>query len=274
MTPNDLITLALKQAGAFGVGQTPLAEDMNDAFTLLNMMLGQWNRKRWLIYHLLDVPFQATGAETYTIGPGGDLAYAVRPDRLEGAYSRLVTGGVVDGGLRDWSRDFSPDFGEGSPSPPPNSPTDAVGIDYPLRVIQSFEDYSAIAFKSLGSGGSPGFPQAIFYDPGFPRGTLYIWPIPSGSYEIHLLLKEELTQFPNLTTAINLPPEYLEALVYNLAVRLWDHYEMPPRPQTSALAKAALNTIRTANAAIPLLGVPDALSRAGGAYNIYADSGT
>ena len=38
-TPSDLITLALKTANVLGVGQTASAEDMNDAFNLLNMMM-------------------------------------------------------------------------------------------------------------------------------------------------------------------------------------------------------------------------------------------
>ena len=48
-TVGDLITLALKDSGVLGAGQTALAEDMNDALSRLNMMLGQWNRRRWLI---------------------------------------------------------------------------------------------------------------------------------------------------------------------------------------------------------------------------------
>jgi hypothetical protein len=73
MTPLDLITLALKKAGVVGVGQTPEAEDTNDAFSDLNMMLGQWNRRRWLVYHLLDVAKVSTGAASYTVGPNGGL---------------------------------------------------------------------------------------------------------------------------------------------------------------------------------------------------------
>ena len=38
-TARDFVTLALKEAGVLGVGQTPLPEDINDCFVLLNRML-------------------------------------------------------------------------------------------------------------------------------------------------------------------------------------------------------------------------------------------
>jgi hypothetical protein len=38
-TAGSIINLALKTAGVLGVGQTPQAEDANDALTFLNMML-------------------------------------------------------------------------------------------------------------------------------------------------------------------------------------------------------------------------------------------
>lgn len=43
---NNLISEALRVSGIVGVGQTPLAEDTNTAFTLLNQMIGVWNVQR------------------------------------------------------------------------------------------------------------------------------------------------------------------------------------------------------------------------------------
>lgn len=234
MTPRDIIILALKQAGVLGQGQTPSAEDTNDAFKLLNMMMGQWNRKRWLIYRLQDVAFVSTGAASYTVGLGGNFNTA-RADRIQAAFVRLLNG----------------------PTP----------VDAPLAVITSREDYNRIAIKA-----QTGFPQAVFYDPTFPLGTLYTWPVAlSGIYEIHLTLKIELAQFANLSEDIALPPEYQEALFYNLAGRLRPAYQLPPDPTVSALAKAALNTIRNANGAIPTMQMPRELV-GGWGYNVYSDT--
>lgn len=238
MTPRDIITLALKQAGVLGQGQTPSAEDINDAFTLLNMMMGQWNRKRWLIYRLQDVSFVSTGAATYTVGPLGNFNTA-RADRIAAAYVRLL-----------------------------NSPNPANPVDLPLGILTSLEDYDRITAKS-----QPGFPQVVYYDPTFPLGTLYTWPVAlAGIYEIHLSVKIELVQFGNLSDVINLPAEYQEALMYNLAMRLRPAYQLPPDPSIMGLAKASLNTIRNTNSQIPTMRMPAALAGRY-RYNFYSDTG-
>lgn len=98
-TVSDLIELALKEAHVVGVGQTPLSEDVNDALRLLNYMMAQWNRKRWLIYQLVDLVVNATGAESYTVGPGGDFQMAVRPDRIEKAFFRQFGSGPTSSAM-------------------------------------------------------------------------------------------------------------------------------------------------------------------------------
>ncbi len=234
-TAGDLITLALKDAGVVGVGQTPLAEDANDALVRLNSMIAQWQRKRWLVYHLIDVSIPATGAETYTIGTGGDFN-TPRPDRLEkGCFAR------------------QPVQGGGGP------------IDYPLALIESREDYNRIALKRLDS-----FPQVVFYDAAFPLGTIRVWPVPNNQYEIHLNLKAALQNFATLATTFQMPPEYEEALRFNLITRLRIGHQLPPDPDNDKLAAAALNTIKNANAAIPTLEVPAELARPR-LYNIFSD---
>lgn len=69
----DLVTEALRECGAFGVGQTPLAEDTTGALARLNWMLQEWERQRWLVWHLLDFSVVATGQQSYTFGPAGEI---------------------------------------------------------------------------------------------------------------------------------------------------------------------------------------------------------
>lgn len=262
-TPLDVITFSLKAAGVVGVGQTAAAEDANDAFTAMNGMLAQWQRKRWLIWHLNDVSIVCTGAQSYSVGPGGDFNI-MRPDRLEGAYFRqLINSGAGSGsgvGFGEFAFGISP-FGVGSTGGSLN-----LNVDFPLEILESREDYSDIALKTLVS-----FPRYIFYDSAFPIGSVYPWPIPQASiYELHLLVKETLNQFVTLNQTINLAPEYEEALWTNLAARLAPIYQLPPRPDVIALAREALNVIRGANTQIPRLIMPKHLTR-GLLYNIYSD---
>lgn len=119
-TPNDLIILALKQANVLGVGQSASAEDIQDCFALLNMMLAQWNRRRYAIYHLKTVSIACDGSQSYTIGPGGDID-TTRPNKIESAYFRQII------------------------TSPPNQ------IDYPLEIIRAREDYDRIYLKDMQS---------------------------------------------------------------------------------------------------------------------------
>ena len=82
----------------------------------MNMMLAQWQRKRWMVYSLDDVAFTPTGAASYTVGLGGTVNIP-RPDRIEAAFVRLTNG--------------------------------AMPVDYPLALLEAREDYNKIALKNL-----------------------------------------------------------------------------------------------------------------------------
>ncbi len=234
-TPGDIAAEALMESGVLGEGQVASATDLRTAMFRLNMMLAQWNRKRFLVYHLVDVACQATGAESYTVGTGGDFN-VMRPDKLESGFYRQTNS---------------------SPSP----------LDYPMRIISAREDYNRISLKELGT-----WPRNAFYDAAYPMGILYPYPVPSNLFEIHITVKETLTQFTSAAQTVSLPPEYIPALFYNLAARLRSAYQMPPDPTIVALAKDSLNVIRGANTSVPLLQLPRALGRNGSRYNMYSDN--
>jgi hypothetical protein len=84
-TARELINLAAKEAGILGVGQTLLAEDINDCFTLLTRMLAQWQKRRWLVPGLTQVSAIGNGLKSNKIGPG-QYYNAIRPDKILAAY--------------------------------------------------------------------------------------------------------------------------------------------------------------------------------------------
>jgi hypothetical protein len=238
----DICTAAIKECGGIGVGQTPLAEDITDAQARLNWMLAQWARKRWMIYHLLDLSVTSTGAATYTIGPGGDIDTgpgSVRPNRLEnGNFLRQLT------------------------QSQPNQ------IDYPLELLESMEDFSRIALKRLVS-----FPQYIFLDPQWPIGVIHVYPVAQANiYAIHACVREQIQTFTNLATLFEIPYEYYWAMVTNLALRLRGKYQIPSFPGDTlpAQAKDSLNVIKGGNTAIARLRTPRELVR-NGIYNVFSD---
>jgi hypothetical protein len=221
-TVGDLITFTLKAANITGVGQTPMAEDSNTALELLRMLLAQWQKKRWLVYVQQEVSVDAsTGAQFYTIGPGQDFDCA-RPAHLAAAYIRII------------------------PGVPPNL------VDVPVKILQSREDYAAISVKSLET-----MPAYVFYDSNWPTGRLYWWPVPpSGMYGLYITVMAALPSYTRLTDALDLPDEYLEALMWSLAVRLQMSYGLPAKAEHVAAMKVAMNTLRQANTQIPELSVP------------------
>lgn len=256
-TAGDICFAALRQCGAWGVGQTPLADDVEDAQIRLQWMLQSWERKRWFVYHLVDYPIVSTGAVSYTIGPGGDIdtnkhynpstggfdsavpKSSARPNQIESSFLRQLT------------------------LSQPNQ------IDYPMTLIRSREDYNRIALKQLES-----FPGYLFYDSSWPVGVLYPWPVPQASiYELHVTIKEQLPPyFATTATEFNLPYEYYDAIMLNLAVRLRPKYGIVSQQgdHLAGQARAALAMLRSDNFQIARLQIPGDLVRPQ-LYNIFSD---
>ena len=239
LTAQDLCTDALRECGAIGLGQNASGADITTAQLRLQLMLQEWERQRWLVYHIVDFVKTSTGATTYSIGPGGDFdtgTGSVRPSRIESAFARQNNSGIP--------------------------------VDYTLTIIQSYEDYSKLSLKTFKS-----FPAAVFLDTAWPLGVLKIYPVPLANiYELHMQIREQLPQsFATLATQVVLPYEYYSALLYNLAWRLRSRYQLPtfqgdPLP---GLAKASLNVLRKANVQPEEL--TSNIPRSRPNYNIWSD---
>jgi hypothetical protein len=240
-TAGDIITDAFKKAGILGVGQSLDADDMQGGLDNLTDLVAQWQRKRWMVWHLVDTGLVSQGLQSYTVAPGGDFNM-MRPDKLEYAYFRQVLTS-------------------------PNLP-----VDYPLTILTAYEDYADIALKTLKS-----WPSYIFYDSGWPTGRVFPWPIPNADlYEIHLVTKEQLPPVMSVSQGMNFPPEYIPAMRWNVLEYIKASYpEAQENPiaadRQARLARNALNVIRIANAQIPRMKMPRELARSG-RYNVFSDS--
>lgn len=232
-TALDLLTLALKDIGALGIGQSISAEDTSDGLSTLNMMLGQWQGERLSVYHEVDIAKQSTGAQSYTIGIGGDFNVA-RPTDIKAAYARLQSGGLP--------------------------------VDYPVRVIRSREEYSRIALKQLTT-----LPDTVFYDAAFPLGNLLWYPVPPAQYELHVIVLDVLPQFATPSDSVSLPPEYMAAIRYNLACYLAPSYQIEPTRALAMLAANAKRVIKRMNVQIPAMTMPAGVAVKGVRYNIFSD---
>jgi len=118
------------------------------------------------------------------------------------------------------------------------------GVTTPVKIIP-IEAYNAIAIKAQ----SQPLVERAYITTSFPLVEVNLWPIPSEANTIGFTSNRVLTNIPNLTTAIYLPPGYLRALRYCLAVELWPEY---PNQATDigtvkAIAIKAKANIKTAN---------------------------
>ena len=236
-TARDFCTLGLKEAGILGVGQTALSEDINDCFTLLQRLTSQWQKRRWLIPGLMDIHTLGNGAISNTIGTNG-YWNTPRPDKIQAGYFIQQNTG--------------------------QSP-----VSLPLTIIFSYEDYARLTIKNLSTQ-----PQGVFYDGqnNAGLGNVFIWPIPTATYEIHLILKSQLNWPANLDDPFTLPDEYAEAIHYNLTLRICSLYQVDPKPSVGGLAKVSLNTIKVANTQIPDLQMPPGL-RQGKSFSLWNPDG-
>ena len=256
----EALFLALRMAGRITDTQSVSdgSKDVADAFSLLVMMLAQWQRRRWLVWNEEDVALVSTGADFYTIGPGEDFDVA-RPDKIHAAKVILGPG---FGGLPEQLPFQLGAFGSGRT---PNL------VNIPLAIIEAKEDWNKIAIPDLKS-----IPSAVFYDSDFPVGRVHFWPVPpANAYEMQLTVKASLPVYTTVNDDLGLPPEYMDAVVNNLAVRI---AVASPGAQVSPLllaeARASLNTIRLANSQIPLLSMPAALiGRRGGDVSSWSGRG-
>lgn len=235
-TVGDVLTDALQDCGAFAAGMPPPQSAVIKGLRLFNMNISQWNRKRWLIYHLMDTAYAASGAQSYTIGPGGQIQMDPRPDKLEFAFMRQLNAS-------------------------PNIP-----VDYTLRILPAYEDYARISVKKLQT-----WCQWVFLDPGFPLGKVYTWPVMQTGFELHLGTKAILQRYASLNQLLGVPEEYELAFYQIMKVRFTEAYRLRTSPMEVQLMKESLNVLRGANSAIAKLMMPRAVRSGRYKYNIYSD---
>ena len=221
----DMINSAMMTAGVGGVGQTLLAEDANTGFDLLLEVIGMWQREEFMHWRQVEEIFPALGASAYTL--------LDRPPRVDSAFARLLVG-----------------------QPPPSAGIVNAGpIDYPLTIIETQTEYNAIGLKSLTT-----FPAGLFYLQDYPFGKVYPWPIPpSGQFELHVFYRSPLPTYTELTDPLNLPPEHVRALRYELALLIQLNYGKPPEPGLSAALGGTKAGIKASNARIAELEMPAGL---------------
>lgn len=240
MTSADLIASACRLIGVLGAGQ-PLPNDIaTDGLMVANQMLDSWSADRLTVFTITIDEFPLTpNQQVYTYGTGGNFD-APRPPRLYRASIVSLTN--------------------------PNQP-----LELPIPIYTDKDWQTQIPVKNI----TTSLPEGVYDDGAFPFRNLSFWPIPIVVVNTRLYSWTAMQQFANLTTNYTWPPGYLEALRYNLAVRLIAEFPGNYNPimvqTTGGLAVESLARIRTMN--VPKIQAsidPELLDRSA-RYNFYSD---
>lgn len=230
-TALDIIKGSLRLIGVVHKSEPLTADEAQDGLERLNEMIESWSNDSLLVFARSWVNFPLVGnVGEYTIGTGQDFN-TPRPSQIISAY--MTVGGS--------------------------------DISYPLVPITDDQYALEITQKNIQSN----IPTYYNYDNGFPVGKIRLWCVPSAAGTIYLQNESQVASFPDLTTVIDLPPGWLKALRYNLAVELAPEYDVKPSSLVmsgAAESKGILKSQVLKNR--PLTYMPSPI---GYGYDVYGD---
>lgn len=209
-TAQDIITSALTVLGVTFPGQTPSTSMSNDALTRLNNMLASWAVERLLIYAIqVNLWPLVSGTKAYTIGATGTFA-GTRPISIDRANIVLPT----------------------------------TLLRTPLKLVTTRE-WGEITDQ----GATSLVPTVLYDDYEYPNSNLLVWPTPNAaSIQLELFTWQVLESFTTLADTFSMPPEYQQAISYNLATVLSMVYGRPMSPEATQVATDSKNAISAVNA--------------------------
>ncbi len=190
---------------------SPTLIQKNNALEIFNDMISNWSSDGIMIpYNTTESLSLVVGKAAYTIGSGvtGGNFNTVRPLKIINAF------------IRDSNSD-----------------------DHPVDVTMTQKEYNAIIEKDANER-----PTRLYYDPQYPNGYIYFDYEPSTAETLYLVSEKPITELALLTTTVNLPDIYKEALIYNLTVRLAHEYDNELLPGVLKIADISKNNIENINA--------------------------
>lgn len=238
-TAIELIKQSLRYLTVIAAGETPTAEEANDALTALNQMLDRWSNEKMMVYHITNSLYDVVpGVGVYTLGPTGSGAAwdcgARRPVMMQ-KWAAFVRQYITPNLSNDYKLDYIPN-----------------------------DRYQNIFLKQMTSN----FPSTFAVEYGWPIMTIKLWPIPSLALKFSLSTFDQFTRF-NLTDSFEFPPGYESAMAYNLAVDISPEYGKDPSPVVLKRASETKAALQQTNSDMIIMETDSALVNHG-TFNIFA----
>ena len=231
----------MRLIGALASGETMTAAEASDGLMVLNQMLDSWLADRLMTFTINIQEFPLiVSQQVYRMGPGGDFN-TTRPAKID----RISIVSL-------------------------NNP--AQPLELPMELLTDRDWQETVPVKLINTT----LPMKVYDDGAYPQRNLSYWPIPTVNVNTRIYSWQALNQFPDLVTDLTFPPGYLEALRYNLAVRLIA--EMPGEYNeitvevTSGLAVESLARVKSMNIPVIEAFADAALLGQGGHWDYRSDS--
>lgn len=215
ITARRLIERAFKKAGITTINESPTDLESKDALDEMISMLSSWaNDSTLAVFRVWETFPLESGKKEYIIGPN-DTGL---PDDESGID--FITSRPID--IKAATVKFS-------------------NVDYDVGIISDETYINGISVKT-----NRGIPSLLNYDNGYPLAKIRLYPVPSSNYELFILSEKSLDQITSLNSAIDFPPGWHDAIIYNLAMRLAPEYGQPVSGELKMFADEALANIRRA----------------------------
>ncbi len=227
----DLISSSARLAGILASGENLVGNEPADCLVILQQMLDEWQTDDLKIYtdQINTFPF-VLGTQLYTLGSGGNFNMA-RPAHIARMGCQILSN--------------------------PTQPSEV-----PITLLDT-DGWANVRVKNIAGS----YPLFCYDDGAFPLRNLNFWVIPGLASNCVIYSWQLLSTFPDLAvTDVTFPPAYLQAIRYNLAVKLAPEFDVPLTPSFQLVAQTAetsLKALKDLNLPSPILRCDPGLSGTG-----------
>lgn len=206
-----LIDRAMRLIEQISPGVSPTTEEYTTCLEAMNAMLDGWRNEGLMSNAVQDESLVLTANDGTYTIGDSGNFNTSRPTKILGAY-------IVD----------------------------SANSSYWMTML-NYDEYAAISLKASTST----YPDHLYYAPDVPLGTIYLWPVPTLAYTLHILTPTPMMAFATTATTAYLQPGWRDAIAYNLAVRIAPEFEREASPTVMQMASISKAGIKRANS-IPL----------------------
>lgn len=258
-TAGDQINGALRLLGILAEGETPSASMAQDALSAFDQMVDSWNTERLAVFCTQDQTYMwPAGERIQTLGPSGDFLYLLGTQSEVPITTQDDDYIAVEDGNNVAQRPILLDDSTFFRDPSTN-------VSYGIKFINQLQ-YNNIAVKTVQST----YPQVMFVNNTFPNISMSVYPVPNRVLEFHFISVQRLLDPASLSTEILMPPGYLRAFRYNLALELAPEFGVEPAPDVRRVAMYSKRNLKRINNPNNVMAMPYSIIARRNRYNIYA----